>query len=137
MEPISNDKNDLELFDLRRLPASVRELVELLGVPETVKLLRTFGGANLYVPKRVSQRMRLLSSVSREAAEQLCAVFGGEVIELPKADHFTRQLRDREIVRHSAAGASRAELAAKFGLSRRQIGNIRRSYSIEDDSPFA
>ena len=47
-------------------------------------------------------------------------------LEIPKADHFLRQVRNLQIQRESADGLSRSLLADRYGLSLRQIGNIRR-----------
>jgi Mor family transcriptional regulator len=47
-------------------------------------------------------------------------------LEIPKADHFERQVRNLQIQRASADGLSRSLLADRYGLSLRQIGNIRR-----------
>ncbi|MNJ02439.1 hypothetical protein D3C73_1623960 [compost metagenome] len=50
-------------------------------------------------------------------------------LEIPKVDHFLRQLRNQQIQQESAEGLSRSMLANKYGLSLRQIGNIRRQES--------
>ena len=47
-------------------------------------------------------------------------------LEIPKCDHFDRQLRNQRIQQESSDGLSRSVLANKYGLSLRQIGNIRR-----------
>ena len=47
-------------------------------------------------------------------------------LEIPKCDHFNRQLRNQQIQEESSNGLSRSVLANKYGLSLRQIGNIRR-----------
>lgn len=61
-----------------------------------------------------------------EALDALIKRFAGVALEIPKADHFMRQLRNLQIQKESASGLSRSLLADKYGLSLRQIGNIRR-----------
>lgn len=66
-----------------------------------------------------------------EALDALIKRFAGVALEIPKADHFLRQLRNQQIQKESANGLSRSLLANKYGLSLRQIGNIRRQELCE------
>lgn len=61
-----------------------------------------------------------------DALGALIKRFAGLALEIPKADHFCRQIRNQHIQQETCEGLSRSVLADKYGLSLRQIGNIRR-----------
>jgi hypothetical protein len=120
------DTADLNQVDTTRLPLSLRALIDCIGVEQAYRLTRLYGGRPRYIPKNPT-RSALANLLAPAALEALTARFAGTSLEIPKADHFERQLRDRRIVQESTQGWSRAELANRYGLSLRQIGNIRRS----------
>ncbi|MED5524163.1 Mor transcription activator family protein [Gallaecimonas pentaromativorans] len=116
-------------------PESLQELIRLIGFSQTRQLLSHYGGAKRYIPKRGAQKGRRWDAISDEAFSKLCALYCGETLELPKLDSLLRIQRDLNIVEQSRSGASRAELVAQFGLTNRQIGNIRRRYRMGCHSP--
>jgi Mor family transcriptional regulator len=116
----------------RFLPQKAKELVELIGLVETVRLLRACGGTRRYIPKNHSCRAGVWDAISDYAFRKLCAEYAGETLELPKVDSFIRAERDLEIIQLSREGVSRSQLVKRFGLSYRQIGNIRRRYREEE-----
>lgn len=120
------DTLDLSQVDTRRLPHSLRALIECIGVEQAYRLTCLFGGRPRYIPKNPA-RSALAQLLPAAALQALTARFAGTSLEIPKPDHFERQLRDRRILRESTEGLSRSELANRYGLSLRQIGNIRRS----------
>lgn len=117
---------DLSQVDTNRLPYSLRALIECVGVEQAYQLTLLYGGRPRYIPKNPA-RSALAKLLPAAALQALTARFAGTSLEIPKADHFERQFRDRQILEESSQGLSRAELANRYGLSLRQIGNIRRS----------
>ncbi|WP_263262022.1 Mor transcription activator family protein [Pseudomonas sp. RIT-PI-S] len=120
------DTLDLSQVDTARLPHSLRALIDCIGVEQAYRLTCLYGGRPRYIPKNPA-RSALAQLLPAAALEALTARFAGTSLEIPKPDHFERQLRDRRILEESTQGLSRAELANRYGLSLRQIGNIRRS----------
>ena len=117
---------DLTQVDTARLPHSLRALIECIGVEQAYHLTQLYGGRPRYIPKNPA-RSALAKLLPAAALQALTARFAGTSLEIPKPDHFERQFRDRRILQESIQGFSRAELANRYGLSLRQIGNIRRS----------
>lgn len=116
------------------LPGTVQELVRLLGFDETQLLLEEYGGARRYVPKKANRRPLSWSKVSEASFKALCASFAGETLELPKFDSLQRAERDLEIILLTMNGVSRNQLVERYGLTYRQIGNIRKRYrAVTDD----
>lgn len=118
----------LPMLDPQRLPQCTRLLVELIGLKTTLKLLARHGGKSFYIPKHLHDDSPLLDCIGFNQAQKLSQYYGGETLDLPKVDTIKRQFRDMAIAKASACGVSRSELVARYGLSRRQIGNIRRKY---------
>ena len=116
---------DLKRIDVTHLPKSLQALVDCLGVEQAYRLTRLFGGRPKYIPKH-AERTKLAKSLPAKSLRALINRFAGASLEIPKADHFARQLRNQQIHEDSLRGCSRTSLASKYGLSLRQIGNIRR-----------
>jgi hypothetical protein len=116
---------DLKRIDVSHLPKSLQILVECLGVEQAYRLTCLYGGRPKYIPKH-PERTKLAKWLPPKALHALIDRFAGAALEIPKADHFARQLRNQSIQEDSLKGFSRSTLADKYGLSLRQIGNIRR-----------
>ena len=120
------DIEDLKKVDLSQLPQSLQVLIECVGVEQAYRLTSLYGGRPKYIPKR-AQHTSLSKLLPPEALAALIQRFAGLALEIPKVDHFCRQLRNLRIQQESSNGCSRSMLANKYGLSLRQIGNIRRT----------
>ncbi|MCI0913833.1 MULTISPECIES: Mor transcription activator family protein [Pseudomonas] len=116
---------DLTAIDISQLPHSLQSLIECIGIENAYQLTCAFGGRPKYIPKH-RERTKLAEILPGEALDALIKRFAGVALEIPKPDHFLRQLRNLQIQKESAEGLSRSLLADKYGLSLRQIGNIRR-----------
>ncbi|MBF8778319.1 transcriptional regulator [Pseudomonas fulva] len=119
------DLQDLKLIDVAQLPLSLQALIECIGIENAYRLTCAYGGRPKYIPKH-RDRTRLVEVLPPDALDALIKRFAGMALEVPKSDHFLRQLRNLRIQQESACGQSRALLADRYGLSLRQIGNIRR-----------
>ena len=120
MEP-----KDLAHIDVRQLPHSLQVLVACIGMENAFRLTCVYGGRPKYIPKH-AQRTSLALILSPEALRALINDFAGISLEIPKSDHFFRQIRNQNIQMGISDGISRSVLAEKYGLSLRQIANIRR-----------
>ncbi|QCI12726.1 transcriptional regulator [Pseudomonas putida] len=116
---------DLTCIDTTLLPQSLQALIDCIGIEHAYALTCAFGGRPKYIPKHRA-RTKLADVLPPEALDALIKRFAGVALEIPKPDHFLRRLRNLQIQKESADGLSRSLLAHKYGLSLRQIGNIRR-----------
>ncbi|MBU2712153.1 MULTISPECIES: Mor transcription activator family protein [Zooshikella] len=117
---------DFSLIKVDKLPLTLQELVDCIGIKQTFILTLKYGGRPLYIAKN-PDRSVLQSFLDEYAVNALSERFSGTTLEIPKKDHFFRQLRNQAIVSDTEKGASRRELAVKYGLCLRHIGNIRKS----------
>lgn len=110
------------------LPKSIRDLVELIGLPATLTLVKAYGGIYLKVPVGVradgATRARLVGMLGEEAAEKLIRTYGGERVAIARCEAALRDERDRRIIAEYDANTSAATLALREGMTERNIRNI-------------
>jgi Mor family transcriptional regulator len=128
------------------LPASVQELVDLIGLQKAMKLVRSLGGTTFPVPKRQTKlgelRYNMLADVvGVDAADALVRHFGGGELYVPRCAAALQAARDAEInayfVAETNKGRSSAEvvfhLARRYKLSDRRIWNVLKTVPIKAD----
>lgn len=107
------------------LPESLREVVDLIGLAATLKLVEHFGGrTQLYVPRDIDHDHPIAQAVGITAARKLATVYSADTLRnIPRCAEGLRRIRNTEIrARHPAESA--ATLALAFGLTERQIWTI-------------
>lgn len=112
-----------EQVDFSVLPHSMQRLIRIIGLHDTLALLRARGGTVLHIPERVETKSMLAVLISKEALTVLVnSELAGLDIQLPKVDKYDIQLRNYAI---RNTNISHTQAALDFGLSRQQIHNIR------------
>ncbi|MHB1333415.1 MAG: Mor transcription activator family protein [Sulfuriferula sp.] len=107
------------------LPGTLRDIAALIGLPGTLKLVETYGGVRLYVPKRLDAEHELARLLGLEHAAKLAATYGGELhFDIPRAVAATRAARNRCIKADRASGSTHRQLALANSLTERQIRTI-------------
>lgn len=100
---------------IRKLPASARRLVELIGLEATTRLVEEFGGTRLYVAEVRNQRLREV--IGEKAAEILSRYFGREEILVP----ICPALQEAMAVQMYRVGESARTIARRFRRSERWV----------------
>lgn len=119
------DISKLPGIDASILPPSLQELVLILELPPTLRLVEHVGGTGVFVPttERCKPEHQLARIVGFAALLKLAEARGGEYIEIPRAASALRAVRDNQI-KALYPSKSQRELALLFGLTERQIRNI-------------
>ena len=104
------------------LPPSLAELVDVIGVAATLALAERCGGMRVYVPmeEHLSADHELVKLLGEATARELSRARAKEILDVPHAAAYLRELRDREI-RAAYQAESADRLASRYRLSRRQI----------------
>lgn len=123
--------NNMDHIDVRLLPPQMKFLVDIIGMAETVVLLKNKGGLQVRIPtgQRDVESYDLHDILSAASIEKLCASqFAGERVTLPMADKILDQLRNMDI-RCSKSTVTKAQLARKYNLSSRHVQRLWNSAS--------
>jgi len=115
---------DLSQVDVSSLMSRpIRALVDLIGLPETFKLLAARGGTSIKIPIHAHNAKVLLAILNSESVDVLCKAMPEKVLVVPKADKITQQIRNQAI-QQLRNTKSASKLALEFNLTRQQIINI-------------
>lgn len=129
-------KPQFDHVELSQLPAVARELAEVIGMRNAMRLVDAFGGTTFPVPKRETKlgelRFATLASViGPEAADALVKRFGGTDLYIPRCVEALRGARDAAIcaeydrlVQTMSGNEAVQRLARQHQLSDRHIFNI-------------
>lgn len=133
--------------NIEHLPASVRELIAIIGLNEALDIVRKFGGTTLLIPKGKNSlgkaSLHILSEeIEDEALTKLSLYYGGEPIYIPRCDKALIKARNSEInarfvdavKKGGAAIRTVSVLAHEYKLSDRWIWKILKNH-CEPDSP--
>lgn len=125
--------NALQFVDVCLLPPQIRFLVELIGLPDTFKLLKAKGGHRILIPTGKQETSLLNDIISDEAVKILCnSKYSGRRLTLPKADKVLDQIRNLHI-KSSKGSITKSELAHQYDLTQRHIQRLRNE--DQDNNP--
>lgn len=110
----------MQTIDTILLPGVLPEMVELIGIADTMKIVEEYGGVRLYIPQDVTPEHPLVLLIGFEHAQKLAEHFGGERPEIPLVTAIMRQARDIEI-RNQWPTLSQRQLALKYKTTERNI----------------
>lgn len=99
------------------LPATAKELIELIGWEDACALMKQFGGAYLDIPINPMRAAQLHTVISTDSVSKLCSHYAGSRISyVPKLDAVLRAIRDEQI-REDCKTLPRRAVALKYGIS--------------------
>lgn len=117
---------------LADLPESLHQVVELIGLSPTLKLVEHYGGLiALYVPREIDPDHHLARNLGLASARKLAGHYGSDYLRnIPRCANGLRRIRDSEI--RSRRKETAARLALEFGLTERQVWTI--LSEVDDDA---
>lgn len=109
------------------LPASIRELVNLIGLPAVEKLVKRYGGTYVYVPapENLTEDHPLAELIGLEPARKVAGHCRNGKLKVALGREAMRRARNADIVRkHFVEGWTMRQLALEYDLDERQIHTI-------------
>ncbi len=103
------------------LPHQLQLIAEQCGHETAMMLLNYFGGIHLSIPAHPTPTHKLSDLLGWESFRQLCGMFGGEIVSVPKAQAAIRAARNKRIKAERRGGALLAEIARRHDLTERHI----------------
>lgn len=112
-------------LDPEDLPASLKEMVDVIGLQATLKLVEARGGVRLYVPFEIKPEHWISRLIGFEQAVKLARYYGGQdPFFIPRALDAVIAVRNREIRQKYSMGKTQAELAREYSLTERWVREI-------------
>ncbi len=103
------------------LPTSVQELLTLISAESVIALVEAKGGLRVYIPDHLKSDHWLLTLMSEQDAQALCARYKGSNLDVPSCRAVRARLLDVQIIADKRAGLSVMAIAQKRKLSWRRI----------------
>lgn len=107
------------MTEQRRMPASIEEIAETIGVRLALKIVQAFGGLEIKFPVRPHDQHPVILALGVEDGYEICRYMGGSLISVPHC-RPPRNAR-AQIARLEAEGLSRGEIAKRLGLTQRHV----------------
>lgn len=112
------------------LPKTARDLIDLIGLPATLRLIEARAGQVLAIPKGKRRRgearmLDLAEIIGAVATKALCQRYGGEYLTVPSCKRAAAAARDR------ALAARFDELLAAGIGARRVVNQLAREFRID------
>lgn len=101
------------------------EVVDKIGLAETIELCRGWGGRTLVVPQRVNPSHPLALSLGLKLAKRISEAFGGRTLQLPR--ERAALIERRNIAIYKACiddGRSRESVGLEYGLTRQGVDAV-------------
>jgi hypothetical protein len=101
-------------------------IIAHLGMEVFERLQATLGGKDVKLPTpgRLPEDHAIVAALGREDAVRLAALMAGEQFYVPRG--YVESPRLGAVIREIAAGARTQEIAAKIGVSERQVRRLKR-----------
>lgn len=115
---------DTEQIHNEDLPAGLQELREMIGITNTLNLVKHYGGLHLKVPSHFNDGHQLVGIIGAAATVELVRQYAGTTVYIAKADTMLRVIRNIEISHRFEGGESASKLARIYKMSERHIWNI-------------
>lgn len=103
------------------LPTAIIEMVDVIGMDATMRLVEALGGADFDIPngRKESYRLSVLKSILPETAlEALIAVYGGARIYIPRCEAALRELRNQRFCAHVRTLMEEEHLSQKAAVQK-------------------
>jgi hypothetical protein len=111
-------------WDTDYLPASLKELIDVIGLEATKSLVGAYGGTRLTVPLKMPNTHALVELLGVEAARALSKHYALERFDVPNASSATKAFRNRQMREEHNMGISVRRLALCYNLTERRVWEI-------------
>lgn len=130
-DPVSAPQADI---DVQLLEPLLRQLVDLIGLGPTMRLVEAYGGTRLCVPEKIENNQDLLALLGSETCRLLSRHYRLERLVIPKAEAALRAIRNRRILADLERMSVR-QVALKYQLHERRIWQIQAECGEPESSP--
>ncbi|MDH4229983.1 MAG: hypothetical protein OEW11_09630 [Nitrospirota bacterium] len=127
--------SDPAAIHLGDLPATAREMAEVIGLDAALAIVRRYGGVRLWIGRK-GPSGELVDLIGPEKSEALRGRYGKQVIVVPRAQAAMQAAWDAQIMtEYHQTNATQGELALRHGCTERTIGNALKRAIARADAP--
>lgn len=101
------------------------DLIRVLGERKAFRMIQTFGGQRIQVPRFATGTSKLSETLGESAYKRFVREFSGCFLDLPKGRTMKRILTNRKVNRLASEGKSLNYISKEIGLSRRRVVQIK------------
>ena len=115
--------------------ASLQPIVEAIGIAGCEKVVCSFGGSNIWIPKaeNLKEGHPLVTLLGREDATRFCQLLGGCYLDVPRAAATKLAARDKEISDAIQRKTPVGSIARTYGLTERRVRMIAATFRAKAD----
>lgn len=114
-------------LDLDLLEPLLRQLVELIGLPATMRIVEAYGGRLLNIPRKADKNEALVALIGIDKAAILGRALGPDRRLIAKAGAALMAVRDRQILADLQTKSVR-QVARAYRLGERRVWQIKESH---------
>lgn len=118
-------------LSIDHLPESARDLIDIIGLANTLKIIEARGGLEISIPIVVTHNHWLVELIGYESLQKLSEQCSGLKIDVPRCVAAMRAVQYQEIYDSRRNGISTNALAQAHGYTARGIRKVVRR--IEDE----
>lgn len=109
-----------------QLPVSMLRLIDVVGLPAVIALVREYGGTGVFIPlpENIHGTHRVAELIGLDNMRRLAELHGREYLEIPLCKQAMRAARNADIAAKARNGWSQAEIARHYGLTLRAVSMI-------------
>lgn len=111
----------------------LKEISDKIGLPDTIEIVRRWGGRELYVHAKVEPGDPLALTLGLESARRLVQHYGGQRLQLPAERNALLDLRNAAIIAEHKEGSSHEQIGIRYGLTRQAVSHILRIHREREE----
>jgi hypothetical protein len=122
-------------YSVTIMPASILEIIDVIGEGAALKLVKEFGGTTVRLPAKcnLSEDHPIARCIGLDLLTMLLKVIGGSRwLHIAQCSRGLLAQRNQEIVKRYSDGEKVRNLARNFHISDRQVWTILGSTAIDD-----
>lgn len=105
-------------------PAILREVAEVVGEEDALRLARACGGVEMVVPRDHAANHPWRSALGASSFAKLVHVFGGRSVSLPRGTFVASLQRRADVLALHATGKTARDIALRLELTERHVRRI-------------
>jgi len=118
------------------LPESLHDMMAVISLQSLLILIKTQGGTRVIIPKNIKPDHWLVGLIGMDDVKKLAALYGGELVKMPRCTKLLALARDIKILQDRRARLSGAQLALKYGMTERGIHKSLRRIEPHERQPW-